>query len=104
MKTGQGVLAEYTLVEKHLLTKKPDNVSFEEAASFPLTTFTAYSCLVQKGGLQKGKGQRVFIVRVHCVSRFLSFTFTLSSYLERTDALLTVRTAALAELGFTEFS
>lgn len=61
MKTGQGVLAEYTLVEKHLLVRKPSNISFEEAASFPLTTFTAYSCLVHTGGLKKGGGQRVFI-------------------------------------------
>jgi NADPH:quinone reductase-like Zn-dependent oxidoreductase len=63
MKTGQGVLAEYAVVEKTLLTKKPSNVSFEEASSFPLSTFTAYSCLIETGKLTKGKGQRVFIVR-----------------------------------------
>ncbi|BGP40067.1 hypothetical protein JCM10449v2_004025 [Rhodotorula kratochvilovae] len=61
MKTGQGVLAEYALVDKSLVTKKPDNVSFEEAATFPLTTFTSYWALVQNGKLEKGKGQRVFI-------------------------------------------
>ncbi|BGP16155.1 hypothetical protein JCM10213_006090 [Rhodosporidiobolus nylandii] len=61
MKTGRGVLAEYTLVEKHLLTKKPDNISFEGASSFPLTTSTAFWSMVKTSGLKKGAGQRVFI-------------------------------------------
>ncbi|GJN89375.1 hypothetical protein Rhopal_002355-T1 [Rhodotorula paludigena] len=61
MKAGQGVLADYTLVEKHLVVKKPDNVSFEEASTFPLVTFTAYQMMMRTGGLKKGTGQRVFI-------------------------------------------
>ncbi|BGO94128.1 hypothetical protein NBRC10512_006950 [Rhodotorula toruloides] len=61
MKSGQGVLAEYTLVEKNLLTKKPDNVKFTEAATFPLTTFTSYWALKRVAGLAKSSGQRVFI-------------------------------------------
>ncbi|GAA5977838.1 hypothetical protein JCM11641_006087 [Rhodosporidiobolus odoratus] len=60
MKSGQGVLAEYALVKKDLLTKKPENVSFEEACSFPLTTFTTQWSL-EAAGLRKGSGQRVFI-------------------------------------------
>ncbi|GAA5989458.1 hypothetical protein JCM10908_000483 [Rhodotorula pacifica] len=60
-KTGQGCLAEYVTVAKELLIKKPDNVSFEEAATFPLATFTALNSLVTTGGLRKGANQRVFI-------------------------------------------
>ncbi|GAA5898782.1 hypothetical protein JCM8208_005394 [Rhodotorula glutinis] len=61
MKNGKGALAEYLVCEKSLVVKKPANVSFEEASTFPLTTFTAYWALVQVGKLEKGKGQRVFI-------------------------------------------
>ncbi|GAA5851724.1 hypothetical protein JCM9279_004384 [Rhodotorula babjevae] len=61
MKNGKGALAEYVVCDKELVVKKPANVSFEEAASFPLTTFTAYYALARIGKLEKGKGQRVFI-------------------------------------------
>ena len=63
MKNGKGALAEFLVCDKELVVKKPANVSFEEASTFPLTTFTAYWALVQVGKLEKGKGQRVFIVR-----------------------------------------
>ncbi|KAM0787822.1 hypothetical protein ACM66B_003876 [Microbotryomycetes sp. NB124-2] len=61
MKSGQGGLAEYTLVESHLVKKKPSNVSFEEAASLPLTALTAWQALTETGGLKDGDGKRVFI-------------------------------------------
>ncbi|GAA5867278.1 hypothetical protein JCM8547_003145 [Rhodosporidiobolus lusitaniae] len=61
MKTGKGVLAEYTLADKNLVVKKPDNVSFEEASSFPLTTFTSFWAMQKVGGLKKGAGTRFFI-------------------------------------------
>lgn len=70
-KTGQGCLAEYVTVDKHLLTKKPDNVSFEEAATFPLATFTAMNSLISTGGLRKGANQRVFIVRARLLACLL---------------------------------
>ncbi|GAA5975133.1 hypothetical protein JCM11641_004361 [Rhodosporidiobolus odoratus] len=60
MKAGQGVLAEYTLVEKRLVDKKPDNVTFEEASTFPVVTLAVFACL-KRAGLKKGAGQRVFI-------------------------------------------
>lgn len=62
MKDGKGALAEYLVVDRDVVVKKPSNVSFEEASTFPLTTFTAYWALIQVGKLEKGKGQRVFIV------------------------------------------
>ncbi|TNY19976.1 hypothetical protein DMC30DRAFT_411866 [Rhodotorula diobovata] len=61
MKDGKGALAEYLVVDRDVVVKKPSNVSFEEASTFPLTTFTAYWALIQVGKLEKGKGQRVFI-------------------------------------------
>lgn len=59
-KTGQGVLAEYTLVEPHLLAKKPAGLSHAEAASFPLAGLTAWQALFKQGQLKAG--QRVFVV------------------------------------------
>ncbi|GAA5918188.1 hypothetical protein JCM1841_005293 [Sporobolomyces salmonicolor] len=61
IKSGQGALAEYTLVEKRLLAKKPDNITFEEAASMPLTTYTAFHALVTVAGLNKGEAKKIFI-------------------------------------------
>jgi len=62
MKSGQGVLAEYTLVESKLLAKKPSNLSHAEAASFPLAGLTAWQALVIQGGLKEGDGKRIFVV------------------------------------------
>ncbi|KAK4046083.1 hypothetical protein OIV83_006363 [Microbotryomycetes sp. JL201] len=61
MKHGQGGLAEFTLVESHLVKKKPANVSFEEAASLPLTALTAWQALIDTGKLTEADGKRVFI-------------------------------------------
>ncbi|SCV74384.1 BQ2448_6816 [Microbotryum intermedium] len=63
-KTGGGVLAEYAVIDHDLLVKKPDNISFEEAASFPLAGLTAWYVLGRLAGLKKDQGgeqKRVFI-------------------------------------------
>lgn len=65
-KTGQGCLAEYVTVAKDLLIKKPDNLSFQQAATLPLATFTALNSLVATGGLKHGANQRVFIASCLC--------------------------------------
>lgn len=67
-KSGGGCLAEYVSVAKDLLVKKPENLSFEQAATFPLATFTALNALVRDGGLKKGANQRVFIVRSYVLA------------------------------------
>lgn len=60
-KSGQGTLAEYTVVDRTVV-KKPASLSFEDAASFPLAGLTAWHALVDVGGLVKGGPQkRVFI-------------------------------------------
>ncbi|MBC7557507.1 MAG: NADP-dependent oxidoreductase, partial [Chryseobacterium sp.] len=44
-----GTLAEYVAVKSDLVSKKPENISFEEAASFPLAALTALQCLETVG-------------------------------------------------------
>ena len=50
-----GGLAEYCAVEEHLLVKKPENLSFEQAAAIPLAAMTAWQMLVDKAGIRKGE-------------------------------------------------
>jgi len=52
--TANGTYAEYIATEENLLAKIPDNISFEEAASIPLATLTAWQCLVDLGQLKSG--------------------------------------------------
>lgn len=51
--------AEFTRARAEVTVKIPDNLSFEEAASIPLTGQTAWEALVEKGQLKEG--QRVLI-------------------------------------------
>ena len=44
-----GSLAEYTAVEEKLLSQKPSNLSFVEAASLPIAIGTAYGSLEYVG-------------------------------------------------------
>ncbi|SFL71700.1 NADPH:quinone reductase [Gracilibacillus orientalis] len=57
--TRFGTYAEYTIVDDHLLAKKPANISFEEAAAVPLAGLTAYQGLFDHGQLEEG--QKVLI-------------------------------------------
>lgn len=50
----RGTYAEYTAVEEHLVSKMPDNISFEEAAAVPLTGQTAWVALVELGKIKEG--------------------------------------------------
>ncbi|KAL6981839.1 2-methylene-furan-3-one reductase [Sarracenia purpurea var. burkii] len=55
----QGTLAEFTAVEENLVAAKPDNISFEEAASLPLVVQTAMEGFKTAGFKE---GQTVFVV------------------------------------------
>lgn len=44
-----GTLAEFAAVKSDVVSKKPENISFEEAASFPLAALTALQCLEYAG-------------------------------------------------------
>src|SRR5712691_9673031 len=54
-----GTFAEFAVVREGAAALKPTNVTFEEAASFPLVALTAWQALVEIGKL--GAGQRVLI-------------------------------------------
>jgi len=57
---GFGGLAEYVAAPENALVLKPENVSFESAATLPLAAVTALQALRNKGNIQKG--QKVLIV------------------------------------------
>jgi len=50
-----GGFAEYALVKAEGLQKKPDNMTFEQAAAYPAAYLTAYVALVRRGGLRAGE-------------------------------------------------
>lgn len=50
-----GAFAEYALVRASKLSKKPGNVSFEEAAAIGIPGTTAYECLFKIGNLSAGQ-------------------------------------------------
>jgi NADPH:quinone reductase-like Zn-dependent oxidoreductase len=54
-----GAYAEYTCTSESSLVKKPDNVTFEQAASVPVAAVTALQGLRDKGKIQSG--QKVLI-------------------------------------------
>ncbi len=52
---SQGAFAEYACASESTLVSKPDNVTFEQAASAPVAAFTALQGLRDKGHLQPGQ-------------------------------------------------
>ena len=57
--SGFGSLAEYVAVPEHVLALKPVNLTFEEAAAYPMAAVTALQGLRDQGKLQPG--QKVLI-------------------------------------------
>jgi NADPH:quinone reductase-like Zn-dependent oxidoreductase len=51
----QGAFAEYACVPESTLVVKPDNITFEQAASVPVAAFTALQGLRDKGQIQPGQ-------------------------------------------------
>jgi NADPH:quinone reductase-like Zn-dependent oxidoreductase len=47
-----GCMAEYAVVDEKYVLHKPANISFSEAAAFPLAYMTAYHMLISKGQLK----------------------------------------------------
>lgn len=52
--TRNGTYAEYVAVDENLVAKKPENLSFEEAASIPLVGLTSWQCLVDVADIKQG--------------------------------------------------
>jgi NADPH:quinone reductase-like Zn-dependent oxidoreductase len=55
----QGALAEYTLTVPGSVTRLPKRLSFEQAASVPISALTAWQALYEKAGVREG--ERVLI-------------------------------------------
>src|SRR5580765_5823304 len=53
--TGMGAYAEYLAVKEAAIAKKPSNLSFEEAASVPVASQTAWQGIFTHGHLEKGQ-------------------------------------------------
>ncbi len=53
--TGRGTFAEYVCAKENLITLKPANLTFEQAAAVPLAAMTALQGLRDKGNIQPGK-------------------------------------------------
>ena len=50
-----GSNSEYQLVDERIVGRKPNNLSFEEAAALPLTTITAWEALFERLGIEPNK-------------------------------------------------
>jgi len=50
-----GAYAEYHLAEEEIISKKPKNISHEEAASFPLACGTAWDALIHRAKVKIGE-------------------------------------------------
>ena len=57
--TGRGTFAEFVCARENLITLKPANLSFKQAAAVPLAAMTALQGLRDSGNIQKG--QKVLI-------------------------------------------
>jgi NADPH:quinone reductase-like Zn-dependent oxidoreductase len=53
--SGMGAYAEYLAVKPESIARKPSNLSFEEAASVPVASQTAWQGLFTHGHLEKGQ-------------------------------------------------
>lgn len=53
--TIDGVLAEHIVLPAEGLVRVPDYLTFEEAATLPCAAVTAWTALVERGGLQSGQ-------------------------------------------------
>ena len=49
-----GTFAEFAVIKEVDLAKKPHNINFEEAASLPLVSLTAWQALVQRAHIKAG--------------------------------------------------
>jgi len=64
--TRQGCNSEFHLVDERIVGKKPQTLSFEEAAALPLTTITAYEGLFTRLGISlnqhENEGKSILII------------------------------------------
>src|SRR5215475_14504566 len=53
-KTYRGTSAEYAVIPENSISRKPANLSHEEAAAVPLAASTAWQAMVEQGGVTAG--------------------------------------------------
>lgn len=56
-----GYIGEYAIAPEEAVVSKPEDLTFEEAASFWMTYGTAYAGLIMRGNLKYGDGKTVLI-------------------------------------------
>ena len=99
--SNKGTYAEYVVTEERMLARTPGNLSFEEAASIPLVTLTAWQSLIDLGDLRQG--QKVLIhAGAGGVGRMaIQIARRVGAYVATTGS--GVNMAALIELGANTF-
>ncbi len=60
--TRPGTNAQYHLVDERIVGRKPQNLSFKEAAAIPLTGITAYEALFEHLTLEKAAGKTILLI------------------------------------------
>ena len=60
--TRQGSYAEYQIVDERIVGKKPQSLSYAEAAALPLTTLTAYEMLFDRLEVSKDDANKSILV------------------------------------------
>lgn len=60
---GQGSYSEYRAIKAKFCVKKPDNLSFVEAATIPYAALTTWACLVTKAklGPDNSRGKQILV-------------------------------------------
>src|SRR2546422_8726353 len=64
-----GTFAEFAVVREGAAALKPTNVTFEEAASFPLVALTAWQALVEIGKLRSWGLNPIIVLAISMMSR-----------------------------------
>lgn len=55
--TRPGCNAEYQVVDERLVSLKPKNLNWQEAAAMPLTTLTAWECIFDRMHISRDSGE-----------------------------------------------
>lgn len=55
--TKPGCYAEYQAVDSRIVSKKPKNLNWMQAAAIPLTALTAWECIFDRMHIQEGEGE-----------------------------------------------
>jgi NADPH:quinone reductase-like Zn-dependent oxidoreductase len=74
---SQGSFAEYVAVPSENVRKKPQHLSFEQAAALPMAGLTAYRALFRRGKLKKH--QKVFITGIGGGVAMLALQFAIAA-------------------------